>query len=70
MDAIAVSITAPGRYTGVAPCGTALTADQVALLFRAIDLTVRGVRVAFDGDTPGRTAAVRAYPLIQRSATP
>jgi DNA primase len=65
MDAIAVSLAAPGRYTGVAPCGTALTADQVTLLRRAVDLPVRGMRVALDGDTAGQKAAVRAYPLIQ-----
>jgi DNA primase len=65
MDAIAVSIAAPGRYTGVAPCGTSLTAHQVALLFRAVDLSACGVRVALDGAAAGRKAAVRAYSLIQ-----
>ena len=32
LDAIAVTVASRGRYAGVAPCGTALTADQVALL--------------------------------------
>jgi DNA primase len=65
MDAIAVSITAPGRFAGVAPCGTALTAAQVAALARAVDLRERGIRVALDPDTAGRQAAIRAYPLLQ-----
>jgi DNA primase len=61
MDAIAVSIAAPGLYAGVAPCGTALTAEQVAALARSVPLADRGVLVALDGDTAGRIAAVRAY---------
>jgi DNA primase len=65
MDAIAVSLAAPGQYTGVAPCGTSLTADQVALLSRVVDLSACGIRVALDGDTAGRKAAIRAYSLIQ-----
>ena len=31
LDAIAVTCAGGGRYAGVAPCGTALTAAQVAL---------------------------------------
>jgi DNA primase len=65
MDAIAVSIAAPGQFAGVAPCGTSLTADQVAALARAADLPARGIRVALDPDTAGRQAAIRAYPLLQ-----
>lgn len=61
LDAIAVSIAAPGRYAGIAPCGTALTGHQAAALARAVPLDTRGVLVAFDGDTAGRAAAVRAY---------
>jgi DNA primase len=65
LDAIAVSIAAPGQFTGVAPCGTALTARQVAVLSRATDLPARGLRVALDADAPGQQAALRAYPLLQ-----
>jgi DNA primase catalytic core len=65
MDALAVSIAAPGQFTGIAPCGTALTAEQVAALTRAVDLPGCGVRVALDPDTVGRAAAIRAYPLLQ-----
>jgi DNA primase len=61
LDAIAVSIAAPGRFTGVTPCGTALTGVQAALLARAVDLCDRGLRVALDADAAGRKAAVRAY---------
>jgi len=56
---------APG-FVGLAPCGTALTAEQVALLDAAAGgLEQRSVVVAFDGDTAGRTAAVRAYELLR-----
>jgi DNA primase len=61
LDAIAVSIAGDGAFAGVAPCGTALTGDQVAVLARTIPLADRGVLVALDGDTAGRGAAVRAY---------
>lgn len=61
LDAIAVSIAAPAQYTGIAPCGTALTGEQVAALARTVSLADRGLLVAFDGDDVGRKAAVRAY---------
>jgi DNA primase len=62
LDAIAVSVAGDGRYAGVAPCGTALTAEQVAALQRAGgSMPV----LAFDGDQAGRKAAVRAYPLMR-----
>jgi DNA primase len=61
LDAIAVSIAGEGAFAGVAPCGTALTGNQVAALARTIPLADRGVLLALDGDTAGRAAAVRAY---------
>jgi DNA primase catalytic core len=73
LDAIAVSIASEGAFTGLAPCGTALTGDQVAALARTIPLEDCGVLVAFDGDTAGRAAAVRAYwrlaPVTSRLTT-
>ena len=73
LDAIAVSIASEGPFTGVTPCGTALTGDQVAALARAIPLADRGVLVALDADTAGRAAAVRAYwrlaPVTSRLTT-
>jgi DNA primase len=63
LDAIAVS--AAGRYAGVSPCGTALTAAQVTLLARVSDLRRAGVVTAFDADPAGRRAAVRAYHLLR-----
>jgi DNA primase catalytic core, N-terminal domain/Toprim-like len=61
LDAIAVSIAAPGEFVGITPCGTALTSEQVAALARVVSLPDRGLRVALDADTAGRKAAVRAY---------
>lgn len=74
MDALAVDLadergrTGGPRVVGLAPCGTALTASQVALLDRAAGgLAERGVVVAFDGDHAGRQAAVRAYELLRQT---
>jgi DNA primase len=67
-DAIAVTASAPGRFAGLAPCGTALTAAQVALLGDVTDLAATGVVVAFDGDRAGQAAAVRAYELLRDAA--
>ena len=61
LDAIAVSISAPGRFAGVTPCGTALTVDQASALARSIDLRDRGLRIALDADPAGRKAAIRAW---------
>jgi DNA primase len=66
LDAIAVTAAGHGRFAGVAPCGTALTARHAAALSRAADLTGTGVLVAFDPDPPGRRAAVRAYHLLSQ----
>jgi DNA primase catalytic core len=60
-DAWAISIAAPGRFTGLPLCGTALSGEQVAALARAVDLPERGAHVAFDPDSAGRKAAIRAY---------
>ena len=65
LDAIAVSLASPEHYAGIAPCGTALTARQATLLSRAGDLPRTGVLVAFDDDTAGQKAAVRAYHLLR-----
>jgi DNA primase len=66
LDAIAVTSAGDGRYVGVAPCGTALTAAQVAALDTAAGpLVERGVTVAFDNDPAGRQAALRAYELLR-----
>jgi DNA primase len=91
LDAIAVSASGAGRYAGVAPCGTALTAAQVRLLAQTPGALAAGalaagalaagahthtagtlahpagVIVAFDGDAPGRRAAVRAFGLLRDS---
>ena len=61
------SIAAPGRFTGLPLCGTALSGEQVAALARAVDLPERGVRVAFD--SAGRKAAIRAYASLSAAAS-
>jgi len=66
LDAIAVTSAGGGRYAGVAPSGTALTAGQVAALHAAAGpLAERGVTVAFDADPAGRQAALRSYDLLR-----
>ena len=64
-DAIAVTIADPGRHAGLAPCGTALTTQQAALLSQAADLARTGIIVAFDSDTAGRKAAIRAHGILR-----
>ncbi|MGH3305851.1 MAG: toprim domain-containing protein, partial [Streptosporangiaceae bacterium] len=65
-DAIAVTTAGQGRYAGIAPCGTALTAQHADALSRAAGVATSGILVAFDPDPPGRRAAVRAYHLLSR----
>lgn len=64
-DAIAVTTACCGRFTGVAPCGTALTDRQLTTLSQMVDLRERGVLVAFDSDRAGLRAAVRSYHLLR-----
>ena len=64
-DAIAVTLADPGHHAGLAPCGTALTSKQAAILAQAADLGSTGVLVAFDDDPAGRKAAVRAHDILR-----
>ncbi len=67
MDVIALHRA--GLAAAVAPLGTALTADQLSLLWRAVDEPV----IALDGDAAGLRAAARtaelALPLLQPGKT-
>jgi len=63
-DAIAVTTACADRCAGVAPCGTALTAEQARTLNQVANVRHTGVLVAFDPDTAGRRAATRAYHLL------
>ncbi len=78
LDAIAVTCSnsgppgqvGPGHvlpvHVGVAPCGTALTAAQVAVLqAHAGPLAERGVGTAFDHDPAGAQAGLRAFALLR-----
>lgn len=56
MDAIAVTLAAPGRYSGLAPLGTALTDQQAAQLYGH-----QTAVIATDADTAGHAAAGRDY---------
>ncbi len=57
-DAMAVTAVSGGRFVGVAPSGTAVTARQM----RAVrNVSNAGVIFALDGDDAGRAAALRAY---------
>jgi DNA primase len=64
LDAMAVSIAGEGRFVGIAPCGTALTARHVAALDTVASLASVGALAAFDGDQAGQRAAVKAYHLL------
>ncbi|KAB0267093.1 DNA primase [Microvirga brassicacearum] len=51
-----ISLSVAGFHNAVAPLGTALTEDQLALLWRLSDEPI----LCFDGDKAGRRAAFRA----------
>lgn len=65
LDAMAVSVAAPGEFTGVALCGTALTSRQVVALAEVSD---HRPLLALDGDHAGQNAAIKAYPLLDADA--
>lgn len=69
LDAIAVSI-ASADHAAVAPCGTALTADQVAELGHVSDLDTTGVLVALDGDRAGRAATELTWRTLSQVKGP
>lgn len=54
----------PDPYIAVAPCGTALTAEQVALLAAAVPAGTPIV-VAFDADNAGQGAIDKSYKLLR-----
>jgi DNA primase catalytic core len=60
MDAIAVTLASGGRYIGVAPLGTSLTAEQASQL-AAIG---KNPIVATDADIAGRVAAERDFWIL------
>lgn len=73
LDAHAVTLATHHTCIGLAPGGTALTAQHVAALHQALpaetDAPQRGrsrprVLVAFDADDAGRHAAVAAWPML------
>lgn len=68
-DAIAVTAADPARFTGIAPCGTALTSRQADALARAVNLADRPVLLALDGDRAGRDAALRAHDVLSAVTT-
>jgi DNA primase len=61
-----IAMVTAGYEATVAPLGTALTADQLALLWRMADEPV----LCFDGDDAGRRAAYRAADLALPLLTP
>jgi DNA primase len=60
-----ISMTVAGFPHTVAPLGTALTEDQLALLWRVADEPI----LCFDGDKAGRRAAYRAVDLALPALT-
>jgi DNA primase len=61
-----IAMTGAGFANTVAPLGTALTPEQLALLWRIADEPV----LCFDGDKAGRRAAYRAVDLALASLAP
>jgi DNA primase len=65
-DVLAVTAAGEGRYAGVAPCGTALTRDQVSALVRTAPGCDK-VIVVFDGDASRQRAALRAWDVLRHA---
>ncbi|RAY14994.1 hypothetical protein DPM19_09595 [Actinomadura craniellae] len=68
LDAIAVNTT--DGYAAVGPCGTALTAAQLAALGRHADLDTAGVLLALDGDPAGQASTIRAWLTLSHLTGP
>ncbi len=68
-----IGCCAAGWNGAVAPLGTALTEDQIALLWKMIPAREKSPVLCFDGDEAGRRAAVRAcerlMPLLKPDHT-
>ncbi|QXJ24333.1 toprim domain-containing protein [Actinomadura graeca] len=64
LDAVAVALADPAGHAPVATCGLSLTGAQVGALGGIADLGVTGVLVALDGDTAGRSGAIRAWETL------
>ena len=64
LDAIAVTLAGAGRYVGLAPLGTSLTAAQANQLRPYIGGERRGVAVATDADLAGQIGAQRAFWML------
>lgn len=61
-----ISMVSAGFEASVAPLGTALTQDHIALLWRMADVPV----LCFDGDEAGKKAAIRAVDTILPNLKP
>jgi DNA primase len=61
-----IALTLAGLPHAVAPLGTALTEDQMSLLWRMVDEPI----LCFDGDKAGRKAAYRAIDVALPLMTP
>ncbi|MEV4251689.1 toprim domain-containing protein [Spirillospora sp. NPDC049652] len=70
LDVIAVTAAAPTGLAPVAPCGTALTTEQVAILRQHADIDTRGLTIALDGDAAGHRAMLRAWKTLQQVKGP
>jgi DNA primase len=70
LDAIAVNTAMPEVYVAVAPCGTAVTAEQVEAIAVHTDLESSGLVIALDGDAAGQAGALRAWKAVRRITGP
>ncbi|MFC4906930.1 toprim domain-containing protein [Actinomadura gamaensis] len=70
LDVLAVRIAAPDEYVPLAPCGTAITAQQLAHLSQHAALDTVGLVLALDGDEAGQRAMLRAWKTLQQIKGP
>lgn len=65
-DRYALSAGTPARLAPVAPCGTALTDEQVNTLLQITPVR-RPIALCLDGDAAGQHATLRAWEVITRN---
>ena len=64
MDSAAINQAAPGSVVPFAPCGTALTKEQLATLRSVAGRNLVGIRFGYDHDAAGIKATRRAWGLL------
>ena len=61
-----LNVAATGGWAAVAPCGTAMTAEQARWIIALANAHSLPVLLAYDGDDAGRAASDKAWDLLKQ----